>query len=260
MKFKELFDKIILTEEHIRKTLKIFYEINLKLIKPEGENPEENNQAAQPAGTTLPAQPAQPAQPAPATPAEPATVVPPPEQPGVEQQSAEQSNENSANENGDNSSAPPQLDASILPSVVTEDEVSETTKEKIVRKFTGEVDLTENQKDNIQCFDDLIDALKNHKKDGEDVLDDFSVEIINLCAIQKFDEIKKKLDKKSKIYVEIYYGYKKDDSIGVKFNKRENSDTLTSTMLVDNEIISAKFSIDKINQKIAEFRNYEVKK
>ena len=38
------------------------------------------------------------------------------------------------------------------------------------------------------------------------------------------------------------------------------SDILTSTMLLDNEIISAKFNIERINQQIIEYRNYEANK
>ena len=51
MKFKDLFDKEILTEtSQVRKALKIYYEINLNLIKPNQQaqntqqNTEQNNQ------------------------------------------------------------------------------------------------------------------------------------------------------------------------------------------------------------------------
>ena len=48
MKFKELFDKEILNEQHVRKELKVIYELNLDLYKPEEikvpqEQPQQNN-------------------------------------------------------------------------------------------------------------------------------------------------------------------------------------------------------------------------
>ena len=235
MKFKELFDKEVLTEtSHIRKDLKIYYELNLSLIKAK-KNAEE--QSAQPTQqepvNNIPAptpevQPTQPVQ------QEPVNNIPAPE---------------------GNTISP----SDIVSSVVTEDDekISSNTEEKIERKFSGEIKLTSNQKDNIQSINDIIEILSDTKKDGTPILDDFSSEIITLCASQNYQQIKSMIDKESKIFVEIYYGYTKFDSIGLRFNKHANADILTSTMLLDNNIINAKFSIDKINEKIAEFRNYE---
>ena len=59
----------------------------------------------------------------------------------------------------------------------------------------------------------------------------------------------------------LYFGYKKDDSVGVRFKKAENSDTLSSSILIDNQIVTlTKFNIDRVNQKIVEYRNYEANK
>lgn len=236
MKFKEIFDKEIIIESHVRKSLKIFYEINLKLVKPKEEKKEEpaqeqpKNEPEQQPNTQEPISNPEPA-------AETQTLEPAPQTP-VPQETPQSSGFEDA-----------------LASVVTEEE-----DEKIIRKEEGEVELTPSQKDNIQSFEDILDILSKIKKEGKELLDEFSSEVITLCAYQNFNEIKNKVDKSSKIFIEFYFGYKKDDSIGVRFSKRENSDTLTSTMLVDNEIVSAKFSIDKVNQKIVEYRNYEANK
>ena len=37
MKFKDIFDREVIVEEHVRKGLKIFYEIDMNLIKPKQE-------------------------------------------------------------------------------------------------------------------------------------------------------------------------------------------------------------------------------
>ena len=233
MKFKEIFDKEIIIESHVRKNLKIFYEINLKLVKPKEEKKEE---PAQEQPKNEPEQ--QPNTQEPISNPEPAETQIPATQAQVPQETPQSSGFEDA-----------------LASVVTEEE-----DEEIIRKEEGEVELTPSQKDNIQSFEDILDILSKIKKEGKELLDEFSSEVITLCAYQNFNEIKNKVDKSSKIFIEFYFGYKKDDSIGVRFSKRENSDTLTSTMLVDNEIVSAKFSIDKVNQKIVEYRNYEANK
>ena len=250
MKFKELFDKEILNEQHVRKELKIIYELNLDLYKPKEEEQQyqniQQNDIQQP--MSQPQQPPQQEQPV-----ENPTYQ---EQPAVEPANIPAVTATQNNAEAENNKS---LDIA-LSSVVTEDEISSNDENRIMRKFEGELKLSDSQKDNIQSFEDIIEILSNYKKDGNNILDEFCSEVIGLCANQQFDQIKQKVDKKSKIWVEIYYGYNKDDSVGVRFNKRQNSDILTSTLLIDNEIISAKFNIDKVNQRISEYRNYDAKK
>lgn len=253
MKFKELFDKEMLVEsQHVRKGLKIFYEFDLKLIKPQVETPE--------------AAPAQPAAPAPdpnmaaqsAAPAADPTQAAPVQEPV--QQQPEQTQEPAQQE--DPNAGKPDL-SGLLASIQTEEEdhAAEESKEQVVRHFRGEYVCSEEQADNIQTFDDVIDTLASVKKDGTEILDDWSKEVVLLCANQKFDELKTQLDKKSKIFAEVYFGYKKDDSVGVRFRKGEGSDSLSSSILIDDQIVTlTKFGIDKVNQKIVEYRNYEAKK
>lgn len=256
MNFKEIFDKEIIVEEHIRKRLKIFYEIDLNLIKPKQEetagdtndtaasNPQVNNdspqqtpQAETQVGTSQPTTTSQ-------------TSV---EQPSGNIQQPAENNQQPNNK--------PDM-SGIFASVQTEeDNASKNSEENIMRHFKGEYTCETEQADNIQTFDDLVDILGSTKKDGVNILDDFCKEIITLCANQRYEEIKTKLDKKSKIFVEIYFGYKKDDSIGVRFKKPENSDSLSSSILIDNQIVTlTKFNIERVNQKIIEYRNYEMEK
>lgn len=246
MNFKEIFDKQIIVEEHVRKGLKIFYEIDLNLIKPKQEEniqdipvqqqtqapiqqvqstPQINNTQIQQADNTT------------------QTTEMPPEQ---QIQQPEQDNK---------------PDVSGLLSSVKTEEAAEDSEEKVMRHFKGEYVCKTEQSDNIQTFDDLISILGDIKKDGTNIIDDFCKEIIILCANQNYNEIKTKIDKKSKIFVEIYFGYKKDDSVGVRFKKSENSDSLSSSILIDNQIVTlTKFNIDRVNQKIVEYRNYEANK
>ena len=244
MKFKDIFDREVIVEEHVRKGLKIFYEIDMNLIKPKQEATTPENPVVQ----QQPIAPVQPEQPV-STPAPEMQVNTEPVQ---QTQQPEQTPQPT---NG------PDL-SGLLASVQTEeDNAAENSEEKIMRHFKGEYVCKSEQADNIQTFEDLITILGDIKKDGVNVLDDFSKEIIILCANQRYDEIKTQIDKKSKIFAEIYFGYKKDDSVGVRFKKAENSDSLSSSILIDNQIVTlTKFNIDRVNQKIVEYRNYEANK
>jgi hypothetical protein len=246
MNFKEIFDKQIIVEEHVRKGLKIFYEIDLNLIKPKQEENLQNITTQQ--QTQAPVQQVQPTpqidntqtqQPDSTT---QTTEIPP------EQQVQQPEQDNKPDISG------------LLSSVKTE-EAAEDSEEKVMRHFKGEYVCKTEQSDNIQTFDDLISILGDIKKDGTNIIDDFCKEIIILCANQNYNEIKTKLDKKSKIFVEVYFGYKKDDSVGVRFKKSENSDSLSSSILIDNQIATlTKFNIERVHQKIVEYRNYEANK
>ena len=259
MNFKDIFDrafpidpsireeieKNLLNEGKIKKGLNIFYKIDLDLIKPE-------NEMQQPVQAhEIPEVPEAPIQ-------QPVQQLPPEEPQVPPEQNVNQQSVNNIAEPEEIPSSKPDLNYA-LSSVVTE-EVIINDNNKIIRKSERKISINTEQANEIQSIDDILAVLMRSKKSGVKIFDDFTSEIITLCINQNFNEIKNKLDKKSKIYFEIYYGKSKDDSIGIRINKRPNSDTMTATMLLDNEIISAKFDIEKINQKIIGYRNYEVKK
>lgn len=245
MKFKEIFDRSIVIEEHVRKGLKVYYEVDLELYKPTEEKIEQPQQPIQ-----------QNVQQQPQDINSQSIQEPVQSSPDMNQQPQQDLNNQLVNQTQDTSGI--DVDSFKLSSVTTEE--NEDDENKIIKKFEGEMTLNDSQKDNIQSFDDILEALSKLKSKGENMFDEFSLEIATLCANQNFDKLKSELDKKSKIFIEIYYGFKKDDSIGVRFSKRPNSDILTSTMLIDNEIVSSKFDINRINQQIVEYRNYEANK
>jgi hypothetical protein len=247
MKFKEIFDRSIVIEEHVRKGLKVYYEVDLELYKPTEEKVE---QPQQPIQQNIQSQQPQDIN-------NQSIQEPVQSSPDMNQQHQQDLNNQPVNQTQDTSGI--DVDSFKLSSVTTE-ENEDDDDNKIIKKFEGEMSLNDSQKDNIQSFDDILEALSKLKSKGENMFDEFSLEIATLCANQNFDKLKSELDKKSKIFIEIYYGFKKDDSVGVRFSKRPNSDILTSTMLIDNEIVSSKFDINRINQQIVEYRNYEANK
>ena len=240
MNFKELFDReFCITEEKSKRALKIFYEIDLKLLKPEEKpNPPIEQPVAPPVENNPPANP-------------PVEQQPPVEQPVVPPAENNPPAENKPDLSG------------ALASIQTEEEntVIQNNENQTVLHLNGEYKCEKEEASNIQSFDDLVDIIGKVKSNGVNLLDDFAKEIIILCANQNFQKIQQDLDKKSKIFVEIYFGYKKQDSIGIRFKKNESSDNLTSVVLVNDQIVPMlKFDINKVNKKILEYRNYEVEK
>lgn len=250
MRFKDLFDREILTESHVRKELKIFYRLDLDLYKNkvETEQPVNNIQSVQEPTNNTPAQSVE--QPVNNNSAPEATPVD-----NTTQDVTQPVNNNSAPEI---TSAVPET---VKFSVVTEDEISGNTENRIMRKFADfdkGIALSNKEEDITNSFQDILDKLSKTEKDGTPILDDFCIEIINLLANQKFNDIKNQLDKKSKIFVEILYGFNKDDSVGIRFNKPANSENVTALMLIDNKIIPMPFNISKFNERMISLRNERV--
>ena len=250
MTVREIFNKEFLFESTKKNKYpyKIFYRLDISLIKnkegeaPQEPAPEQQQPIDQTQGQQVPDQTmAQPApeqqQPAPA----PAPV---PEQP-----------------------VPDNLQGLPEPSfsVVTEDDDEEETQEitddnVIVRKLSGELELDEEDVDNIQSIDDIYQKLQEEKNNNANILDDLSFELLmNLTATNQLQEdLKNKIDiKKSNIFAEIIYGKKKEESVGVRLIKRKNSELVTNSMLVDNQIVNTQFNKQKLDMKIVDMRNDE---
>ena len=231
MKFKELFDKEFLYEskKEDKKATKIFYKFDINIKKIDEA---EANQEAPTDQTTLP-------------PTSDQTMAPA-ITPNMPQQPAEQ--------------LPDDLGATLA-SVVTEDDKNEESVEindedNIIRKLEGEVILTEEEEDEIQTIEDIITKLTEAKKDGIEILDEFTADILQVMvnpATQQ--ELKEKIGKESSIFAEIIYGKKREDSAGLRIIKRKNSELLTTSLMIDNKIINAKYNKDTLDKRITEYRN-----
>lgn len=256
MNFKDLFDREVLNEanQHVRKgNLQIGYEIKLDLIKPQEETPEQQEPQQADPSQQANDQAQQADQTNQQTTSAPMDNTPPAQSPTPDQMAQPQQPQAPAGN-------PPNLSAALASVYTEEDKAAVNNENNIMRHFEGIAQISNDQKDAIQSLDDILDVLRHHQKGGSEILDDFSVEVIKLCANQQFDQLKQKIDKQSKIRVELWYGYNLDDSVGVRFIKSEGGDSLTSSMLIDNHVYNYKFNLNMINQRISEYRNYEVDK
>lgn len=236
MNLKELFDREFLFEsKKDSKLYKIFYRIDINLKKAKKEE--------QPAPQEV-------------TPQTPAAEVPQaiPQQPIVQQPEAPAAEIPQPVSQAQN--------LSFSPSVVTEDDSSNETEitddNSIVRKLSGELEISKEDVDDIQSIDDILDKLKS--SNNPQILDELSYEfILNMLQTNQLDDsLKAQLDyKASNLFVEIMYGKKKEESVGFRLIKRKNSDLISNSMLLDNQIVNSPFSKQKLDQKIVDTRNEE---
>lgn len=249
MKFKELFDREFLFEskKDDARSLKIFYRFDINIKKT--EEPEQNPASGAPqaplpdlgapagAGQNPAPEPAPAASPAPeAAPA----AAPAPADAGM-----------------------PDLSDIPLSSVVTEDDEKDdiqiSDENNIVRKLSGEVALAKEEVDTIQTLDDVIAKLSESKKDGVQILDEFTSDILVVMSDPNTQaQLKEKVSRESQIFAEIVYGKKIEDSVGVRFIKRKNSDLITTSLMTDNSISGARYSKEIIDKRIAGIRNDEL--
>lgn len=237
----------VITEEtrKEKKVVKIFYKLNLNLIKPAqtSEQPEQqdnevNNQQPEQQQNNI----------------------------QVTQQQDLQQNTQMQNNitQPENNTQLPQIDVSELPSIQTEETENNNIDIKddntIVRKLEGEVELKKEKVDEIQTFQDIIEYLTKEQVEGISVLDDFSSEILNIIFTPQASQISQKVDKKSSIFADIQYGFGKDDNVGVRIKKTANSDLISNVMIIDGSIINAPFNLMKVNERIIDYRNSLINK
>ena len=258
MNLKDMFEKEFLFEskKEDKKSTKIFYKLDIKLKKkdqaPADQAPADNNAAAQPEQS----------------PADQAPVDSAP----VDLSMGGDTDQNQGVLDTDNgmTAAPPPLDGSensggetvSIPqfSVVTEDDkkIEVNDEENIIRKMEGELVVDKEKVNDIQTIEDIITILTEEKNEDVPILDEFSADIIQaLINPATQQEVKDKVDKESSIFVEIIYGKKTEDSVGVRLIKRKNSELVTNSMLIDNRVINSAFSKDILDKRITEYRNNE---
>ena len=226
-----------------KKVVKIFYKLNLNLIKP-AQTPEQPEQQDNEVNNQQPEQQQNNMQ-AP--------------QQDLQQQNTQMQNNVQQPENNI-----PQIDVSELPSIQTEETENNNVDIKddntIVRKLEGEVELKKEKVDEIQTFQDIIEYLTKEQVEGVSVLDDFSSEILNIIFTPQASQISQKVDKKSSIFADIQYGFGKDDNVGVRIKKTANSDLISNVMIIDGSIINAPFNLMKVNERIIDYRNSLINK
>ena len=232
-KVKSVFDSIFLKEESSSKTeknksLKLFYNMDIHIINPNKNPPQEPVQQE-------PVQQPVPQQQVPEVPAQP-----------VPQQIPQISTESKMLKRV----------KMMLEDDFTLGSSDKTDSDDYTYKNEGILNVPQDEFENIQTLDDLLDFMSDSKDEsGKQVLDEAAVELVlSMIGITQtpLEDLVKKDDK---VFIDVTYGNKKDDSIGFKVLKRDGVNNLSIVMKKNNEILDAKFDLKSFNSQILEFRN-----
>jgi hypothetical protein len=235
--------------------LKVFYKINLKITNTENKEDEESATPLQ----TAPELSTPPVE----APTETQSLPAPTELPAPTPENSTELPLPSPNPSSASSNLPaPSVETkSLKEEDEEEDEEKVTNDNEIIRKTEGEISLSKDEVDEIQTIEDLIDMLGDKDNDGDNILDDFSIEVIKTMispdAAQKASQV---INRDDYIFLDILYGRKKeDDNIGFRITKRKKSDSVSSMILKDGEILNTQFNVKIINDEIVNLRNSNVK-
>lgn len=275
VKFMDIFKKEFLYEE-VKKSIKIFYKLNINIIKAAGAT--DNSSTPAPDANAAPQTPAPEAAAPAAEPApvdtgtvavEPAAAEPAPVDMGAAAPVA--GAEQAAPSTGFSSVVTEVDDASGGNDNVNNADEKQADKQKenkdvevtdentIVRKMEGAVTLSADDVDEIQTVEDMVNYLVNTKQNGTNVLDEFTSNVMLTLISPNASQISTMIDKKSNIFMDMFYGYEKDDSVGIRIIKRKDSDSVSVSMLIDNELVPTKITnMDTVNDRIVGYRNDSV--
>jgi len=221
--------KEILYEEKDKKSLKLFYKVDIFIqdfISPEQETTEPKTRPGQ-------------TQPEPVTPAIPGAIpgaIPPP--------------------------------AGLTASVNSYKDQT-LNEDIFKAKGNGEIFVPKSTAENIQTLEDLLDFLSdeehnikagkeekgNIKKLKNKIIDDLVIEIILAVTGVGQKSIQEIINRGDKLMIDVDYGSSIDNSIGFKVNKRSGSDTLTMIMKKDGKILTGKFDTPTFNKMLIYYRN-----
>ena len=136
-------------------------------------------------------------------------------------------------------------------------------------KGNGEIFVPKSTAENIQTLEDLLDFLSdeehnikagkeekgNIKKLKNKIIDDLVIEIILAVTGVGQKSIQEIINRGDKLMIDVDYGSSIDNSIGFKVNKRSGSDTLTMIMKKDGKILTGKFDTPTFNKMLIYYRN-----
>ena len=131
----------------------------------------------------------------------------------------------------------------------------------IIKHIDGVISLSKDDVENIQTIDDLLDLLGDKKHDGQDLLDDLTIEVItSLVGNPEAMKAQNLLKKDDQIIISLAFGYKKDDSVGIKILKRRGVSSVSIMMTKDNEVLDSPFDTKRFNGQIVAYRNETINK
>lgn len=122
-------------------------------------------------------------------------------------------------------------------------------------KSSGEFVVPQQDAENIQSLEDLIDYVSDKKDKGKAIIDKLTQEIVLSLADVGTKPIEDVINEGDKILIDIDYGLKKEDSVGLKVVKNAGTNSASILMKKDGKILASPFDIVAFNHQMVYVRN-----
>ena len=122
-------------------------------------------------------------------------------------------------------------------------------------KAKGEINVDKNKVESIQTLLDLLQFVKEQKKNGKPIINSLIIEIVAALAGVGEKGVEDLVNKGDKILITIDYGFTKKDSVGLRINKTAGAKAVSLSLKLDNEIVPAAFNIIEFNRQLIYYRN-----
>ncbi|MFW6233187.1 MAG: hypothetical protein ACOC3Z_00830 [Nanoarchaeota archaeon] len=147
------------------------------------------------------------------------------------------------------------------------------TEEIFKKKLEGETSIEKKDAERIQTVQDLVDYLSDEKIETknasiiqkilkgkeaqkERIISPVIKEVILLMTGIGGDEsVKDIVNKNDKVIVQIEYGYSKEDSIGLRINKKAGTEVYSIFLIKDGKILNGPFNQQLMNERLLYYRN-----
>ena len=122
-------------------------------------------------------------------------------------------------------------------------------------KSTGELAVPQQDAENIQSLEDLIDYISDKKDKGSPIIDKLAQEIILSLSDVGTKPIEDVINEGDKILIDVDYGLKKEDSVGLKVVKNAGTNSASILMKKDGKILASPFDVAAFNRQMVYIRN-----
>ena len=138
--------------------------------------------------------------------------------------------------------------------------VSPSPKGDFQKKASGEIVVPGSEVQSIQTLEDLLDFIADKSDKTGKILDQVAIELIFAMAGVSQNPLEQIVKQNDKVIIEINYGHKKDDAIGLKLLKRSGVSNVSIVMIKDQEVLDSQFDLKAFNSQIVILRNGVMKK
>lgn len=129
-------------------------------------------------------------------------------------------------------------------------------EETVMVKDEGEFTIDAKTIRDITSSDILFSTLSSEaKKANSDIFNEFVLNLFMVAVSDQYQQLADDINKESIFIIKIHYGPDKNEGVGIKISKQQNSDLIERTLSIDG--INTSFSKAILDQKIMALSNVE---